>query len=216
MTFAEKLQTLRKSKGLSQEQLAAQMEVSRQAVSKWELGESLPDIENVLRLGKLFAVSTDYLLKNEMTGTTEKAHEPVFDLLEDEKLQKAAFTASIGTLLIGLLCSLIGWKTWQTPISVGVGLLVQLMGLIFFELSISRVEQSKQRIERSRYYSSACWLFLPIPVMAFTSFAFTLYPRPYLDLVKLLIAVILYCLICLCITLILRRFRNQIRNKKGQ
>jgi len=66
MTFGEKLQSLRKQKGLSQEQLASQLTVSRQAVSKWELDSSLPDTENVVRISKLFGVSTDYLLYEEV------------------------------------------------------------------------------------------------------------------------------------------------------
>ena len=64
MTFKEKLQTLRKSKGMSQEQLAACVNVSRQAISKWELGESMPDTNNVIQLSNLFNVSIDYLLKD--------------------------------------------------------------------------------------------------------------------------------------------------------
>lgn len=66
MTFKEKLQTLRKSKGMSQEQLAACVNVSRQAISKWELGESMPDTNNVIQLSNLFSVSIDYLLKDEL------------------------------------------------------------------------------------------------------------------------------------------------------
>ena len=62
MTFGEKLKFLRKQSGLSQEQLAERLEVSRQAISKWELGSSLPDTENVIQLGRLFQVSLDYLL----------------------------------------------------------------------------------------------------------------------------------------------------------
>ncbi len=63
MTFGEKLQTLHKSKGMSQEQLASRMEVSRQSVSKWELGESSPDMERVLMLSRILDVSTDFLSK---------------------------------------------------------------------------------------------------------------------------------------------------------
>ncbi|QRN85414.1 helix-turn-helix transcriptional regulator [Clostridia bacterium] len=62
MTFGEKLQMLRKQKGMSQEQLAVQVEVSRQSISKWELGESSPDIDRILILSRYFGVSTDYLL----------------------------------------------------------------------------------------------------------------------------------------------------------
>jgi len=63
MVLSEKLQSLRKQKGISQEQLAEMLNVSRQAVSKWELGESLPEVDNIVRLSEIFGVSTDYLLK---------------------------------------------------------------------------------------------------------------------------------------------------------
>lgn len=64
MVFGEKLQQLRKQKGLSQEQLALQLGVSRQAISKWELSDSLPDAEKIIQLSDFFNVSTDYLLKD--------------------------------------------------------------------------------------------------------------------------------------------------------
>ena len=64
MMLSEKIQILRKQKGMSQEQLAMQISVSRQAISKWELGESVPDVENIIQLSELFQVTTDYLLKN--------------------------------------------------------------------------------------------------------------------------------------------------------
>ncbi len=66
MIFAEKLTQLRKKNGWSQEELAEQMNVSRQSVSKWEGAASVPDLEKMLRLSKLFGVSTDYLLKDDI------------------------------------------------------------------------------------------------------------------------------------------------------
>lgn len=66
MIFAEKLIMLRKKAGWSQEELAAQLNVSRQSVSKWEGAQSVPDLEKMLRLSSLFGVSTDYLLKDDM------------------------------------------------------------------------------------------------------------------------------------------------------
>jgi transcriptional regulator with XRE-family HTH domain len=62
MTLGEKIYQLRKRMGLSQEQLASQVTVSRQAVSKWELNEAMPDVDNVVQLSRIFNVSTDYLL----------------------------------------------------------------------------------------------------------------------------------------------------------
>ena len=66
MIFADKLILLRKRAGWSQEELADQMNVTRQSVSKWEGAQSIPDIEKMLRLSELFGVSTDYLLKDEL------------------------------------------------------------------------------------------------------------------------------------------------------
>lgn len=66
MTFNEKLLSLRKKAGLSQEDLAEKLDVSRQAVSRWETGETLPDAKNLLELSSIFETSIDYLLRDEM------------------------------------------------------------------------------------------------------------------------------------------------------
>ena len=65
VTLGEKLQNLRQKKELSQEQLAERLEVSRQSVSKWESGQSRPDMDKLVVLAELFGVSTDYLLKED-------------------------------------------------------------------------------------------------------------------------------------------------------
>ena len=67
MTFSEKLLNLRKKENFSQEALAEKLDVSRQAVSRWESGAALPDAGNLLQLSKLFGVSIDYLLNDELT-----------------------------------------------------------------------------------------------------------------------------------------------------
>ena len=62
MTTGEKIAALRRKAGLSQEALAEEMGISRQAVSRWETNESLPDAEKLIRLSRRFDVTTDYLL----------------------------------------------------------------------------------------------------------------------------------------------------------
>ena len=62
MTMGEKLQLLRKSRGLSQEQLAAELDVSRQAISKWECGDSTPDLDKLRAICAYFGVTTDHLI----------------------------------------------------------------------------------------------------------------------------------------------------------
>ena len=65
MIFADKLITLRKKAAWSQEELAEKLGVTRQSVSKWEGAQSVPDIDKILQLARLFGVTTDYLLKEE-------------------------------------------------------------------------------------------------------------------------------------------------------
>ena len=64
MILADKIALLRRQQGWSQEELANQLDVSRQAVSKWESGASIPDLDKILKLSGLFNVTTDYLLKD--------------------------------------------------------------------------------------------------------------------------------------------------------
>ena len=68
MNMADRIQHLRKSKGISQEELADKVGVSRQAVSKWESEQSTPDIEKVILLSNFFDVTTDYLLKGALVN----------------------------------------------------------------------------------------------------------------------------------------------------
>ncbi len=76
MRFAEKLQLLRKSKGWTQEDLASELSLARQTVTKWESGQGYPDIENLIAISELFLVTVDYLVKEDscrtQPGTAQK------------------------------------------------------------------------------------------------------------------------------------------------
>lgn len=71
MKLEEKIFKLRKGKGMSQEELAEKLNVSRQAVSRWEMGTAQPDVQNLLQISKLFDVTTDYLLNDEYNNNEE-------------------------------------------------------------------------------------------------------------------------------------------------
>ena len=75
MILADKIIDLRKKNGWSQEELAEKLGVSRQAVSKWEGAQSVPDIQRILEMSRLFGVSTDYLLKDDMDFGSEAVTE---------------------------------------------------------------------------------------------------------------------------------------------
>ena len=66
MILADKIIELRKKEGWSQEELAEKLSVTRQSVSKWEGAQSIPDLDKVVQMSRLFGVTTDYLLKDEL------------------------------------------------------------------------------------------------------------------------------------------------------
>lgn len=94
MLTGEKLSFLRKKEGWSQGELADKLNISRQSVSKWELNESLPDAENIVKISNLFNISTDYLLKDDAELTQQTVETP----------KKKYYTAQgIITTLAGIL-----------------------------------------------------------------------------------------------------------------
>jgi len=87
MNLSDKILELRKANGFSQEQLAEKLGVSRQSVSKWESGESLPEVERLIELSAIFNVTTDYLLKpsevDELAIRTEMLEKQQQNLIEE-------------------------------------------------------------------------------------------------------------------------------------
>lgn len=88
MILADKIITLRKQNGWSQEELAERVGISRQSVSKWESGMSIPDLDKIIKLSSIFGVSTDYLLKDEVETT-------VYTETEDDRAQVSGRVVSV-------------------------------------------------------------------------------------------------------------------------
>ena len=76
MTFGEKLQSLRQRAGMSQDALAERLQVSRQAVSRWERDETMPETDKVVALADIFGVTTDYLLRLQPEQTEPEEKQP--------------------------------------------------------------------------------------------------------------------------------------------
>ena len=150
MILADKLIELRKKSGWSQEELAEQLGVSRQSVSKWESAQSVPDMERVLQLSELFGVSTDYLLKDSIESPATPVEDPAGDAKERTvsmeeanaflhvKLQNAKAVA-LGVLLCilspvclilltgAVACGVISLSETQA-VGLGVALLLLMIG----------------------------------------------------------------------------------------
>lgn len=95
MILADKIIRLRKKNGWSQEELAEKMNVSRQAVSKWEGAQTVPDLEKILRLGELFGVTTDFLLKDD---------------IEDEEFTDNSIDSSVKRITLAEANEFIEWR----------------------------------------------------------------------------------------------------------
>lgn len=140
MILADKIIRLRKKNGWSQEELGEKMNVSRQAVSKWEGAQTIPDLEKILMLGELFGVTTDYLLKDDIEneeyidGTKEPGIRKVTLMEANEYLEqrkRASIRIGIATLLcivsvIPLLLLGVASENpsfgWSEELACGVGL----------------------------------------------------------------------------------------------
>lgn len=127
MILSEKIIMLRKKYGWSQEELAERLDISRQSVSKWESGASIPDLERIVGMSQLFGVTTDYLLKDEMEetefadGMTPEITEGKVITVEEANTFLEATKNTLPTLLrqYPYVCSLLlyccGCWEWQVP-----------------------------------------------------------------------------------------------------
>lgn len=113
MTLGEKIQELRRRCGMSQDALAEKLEVSRQAVSKWERDEAIPETEKIVRLAQEFGVSTDYLLLNleEKAKSVPASPEPKAEPTAGQQIlrgvRRHGYKAGYGMLAWGgILCAI--------------------------------------------------------------------------------------------------------------
>lgn len=99
MTLAEKLLSLRTERGLSQEDLAEQTGVSRQSVSKWETGQSVPDLDKIIKLADLFDVSVDELVRE---GERPRPPEPKVIYVERDRKPERTAAQKLGVVFEGV------------------------------------------------------------------------------------------------------------------
>lgn len=114
MDFNNKLYELRKQKGFSQEELANRLNVSRQTISKWEVGESTPDMEKLVAISDLFEVSLDELVLDKVpkAEATEQVVKSEFysdikeNILTESNKKKAKKGAKIALIVLGILVAI--------------------------------------------------------------------------------------------------------------
>ena len=197
LKLGNKINQLRKGKGLSQEELAAQLAVSRQAISKWELGESIPDVENIVQLGKLFNVSMDYLLndaiENEARITTAQG------TTATPQVESRRNAMLFGFFLISAMALIVSTVVWmQNWLNRGFIMMVCFLVILavcfcveFFYVSQLSCKKQKKR-NRRNIYSIGALFILPIPIWTVVQQGMIYYPRPFLYGMQYLAFMIIY------------------------
>lgn len=118
MKLSEKILTLRKKLGLSQEELAERLNVSRQAVSRWEVGSAQPDASNVLQLSKLFGVTADYLLNDEYESDRDVPIVRRTESSASQKVRKIGAGCIAGFGLLGNFLIYLVSRFVEVPVTV--------------------------------------------------------------------------------------------------
>ena len=214
MTFGEKLQALRKSRGWSQEQLAERIAVSRQAVSKWESEAAAPDTANVLEISRLFGVSTDYLLHDDYTGDGDipavKSRETQ---LKKQKNREMAMMVLIGIEALAFFWQCMGFLVYKSVLIPLLGMTVHIITLIGFEAGFRgqlryelQAQPDAEALDCRRvFYRVSVWMVSLFPCAALTRIFWALYPRPRLSVIETLSPLALYLPLCLLAAWRLRR-----------
>lgn len=148
--LGQRLQQLRKAKGLSQEELADRVGVSRQAVSKWESGQSAPDLDRLLALRTQLDTSADYLLTGQ--AAAHSADAALFSVV------------ATGSTVAGLLTAVMLWYEKQTAIATAIGLLLMVMGCVIYAIGMTVGEPASRPRAKRWFWMGNVWLLPFIPL----------------------------------------------------
>ena len=200
MNLSDRIQYLRKVRGISQEGLAEKLGVSRQAVSKWESEQSMPDLDKIISMSDYFEVTTDYLLKG---------IEPVVQKEEEQSIKhrriasNICYQLSLGFVGLGIILSIILADFLKISILLTPVLIVQGVGLLVWGTgrNLSEVRPSFQ-------VKLALILFLFFVPLGFLSNVLfplgKIFPYPT-SLAASLTFVTFYLILGVCISLFLKK-----------
>ena len=200
MNMADRIQYLRKTNGISQEELADKVGVSRQAVSKWESEQSLPDLEKIITMSDYFGVTTDYILKG---------IEPVADKEQksSELTSKILYIASTAFVVIGLFSAFAGWYEKQTMDTIWGSMIIQAVGIAGY--FIGRLFSAARPPFAVNWLNLSGFLLMPfsmvtgaISIALFNEGWIAPYP---IDIAHVALFVIVYISICAISFIVLKR-----------
>ena len=197
MKLNEKILYLRNRERLSQEAFARRMHVSCQAVSKWELGDALPDADKIVLMSEEFQVTTDWLLKEQ---------EELPSNTNSDMFQKAVMITSMTVMLLALGASYICWHMWQNTLYNYLCLILEVIAFVIgWILLLWKKTPAKQT---ARFIRLSIWLLLPIPSYLIKEALLIYYPGPYTFLFSWMVWLFVYVGLGIVLHLIVKRQRH--------
>lgn len=206
MKLSDKLVGLRKSAGMSQEELAEKLNVSRQAVSRWEMGTAMPDAVNILQLSKLFHVTTDYLLNEEYESDADL---PQVRAVKADGIHQGMIllvTLEVMSLILQFTAAIVLQSTFFTVLSF-LPFVAAIGGFEYAYQKKADAQNEKTRQFRRRFYEISVWLGLYFPLRLLVQAVMNCYPRPYDTLVLEGVLAAVYLLTAALITLRIEKQR---------
>lgn len=207
MKLSEKIVRLRKINGLSQEDLAEKISVSRQAISRWEGGTAQPDATNILQLSKLFGVTTDYLLNDEYESDEDlpKVKEAKSDGIH--QIMILMVTLEVMILMIQFMSTII-----LQNVFLGILSFLPFIAVIGgFEYGYQKKSREVSEVNetaktfRKKFYKISAWLGAYFPIRFVVIMFASFYPRPYSVLVLECVIAAVYLMTVMLITLAIEK-----------
>lgn len=153
---SERIQALRKAAGMTQEELAERMGVSRQAVSKWESEQSVPELDKIVLLSEVFLVSTDYILKGQAPESDDRAKNMAL-------ASRVLYIFSVFIIVVGLFSAFSTWHEKQSMDALWGGLIIQAVGVAAY--FIGRAVHKEQAPLVINGLNITLLLFMPLSVL---------------------------------------------------
>ncbi|MGM9631238.1 helix-turn-helix domain-containing protein [Butyricicoccus sp.] len=208
MTISDRIRELRRARGISQEELAEEIGVSRQAVSKWESGQSVPDLDRVIALSDYFEVTTDYLLK----GIAPTAPQT------GKQAPNASVFAIAGTALnvIGLATSCGVWYEEQNTLAIIIGLIFMAMGCMIFGIGMVCSSADTRPKAKDLFWKINIWILVFLPLAVVYNLVIHGIPAPYPLLFRPIVPFCIFWLVYFAICLLAQRYLRRSNGAKDE
>lgn len=197
MNLSDKLFSLRKKQGLSQEALAEKLNVSRQAVSRWENGSAQPDASNILQLSKLFDVTADYLLNDDYHSDDDS---PKVQTVKQNNLRLIMLylvLIEVMTVLMQFLTTIILKNIFFAVLS-----LIPFAAIIGgFEYAYRKNRTEVSENFRRTFYKLSAWLGLYFPIRFLLTIVMEIFPQLFSPVVFEIVTLVIYIMAAMLIML---------------